>query len=321
MDINEKSIKKWSVIGARPTFGLTLLDIAKEREDLIVLTADVSSSAGLERFRKQCQEQYLDVGIAEQNMMGIAAGLAKEGFHVITTTFAPFQSMRCLEQIRVNQGYMQIPLVMVGLASGVYHSYLGNTHCCIEDCSILRAIPNLSIVTPADGVSVVKVVTAAVDYHKPVYIRLMDSVPMPVVYTEDYDFAIGKANVICEGNDLVFLAAGTMVQQAMKAAELLKEEGISCKVVDFHTIKPLDTELLESMCEYKYIFTIEEHTTIGGLGSAISEYYAGKKERPSVIMMGINDFYPHGSEYEQILEMCGLTSKQIAEKVKKYLED
>ena len=156
MDINDRNIKMWSTIGARATFGLAALDLAKEIDNLIVLTCDVSTSAGLDRFRKTYPNKYIDLGIAEQNMIGIATGLANEGFPVITTTFAPFQTMRCCEQIKVNLGYMKKNVTMVGLASGLVLGTLGYTHCCIEDIGVLRSIPNLSIISPADSLETAK---------------------------------------------------------------------------------------------------------------------------------------------------------------------
>ncbi len=319
MEITARNVKKWSTIGARPTFGMALLELAKEDSELMALTADVSTSAGLERYKKMLPEQFIDAGIAEQNMMGIAAGLAKEGHCVVTTTFAPFQSMRCLEQIRVNLGYMGLPLVMVGLASGIYHCYLGNTHCCFEDAAILRSIPNIAVVTPADGAAIVKTLEGAVNYGKSVYIRLIEGKNLPVVYGEDFLFSIGKANILKEGKDVAILANGTMVSRSLEAANILQEKGITCKVVDFHTIKPLDTEILDSIAGYELIVTVEEHNVIGGLGSAVAEYMIQKKEKPRQILLGIQDFYPHFSEYEEALKECGLTAPQIAETIWKEI--
>lgn len=315
MEVTARNVKKWSTIGVRPTFGMTILELAKENSDIMVLTADVSTSAGLERYKKMLPEQFIDVGIAEQNMMGIAAALSKEGYIVVTTTFAPFQSMRCLEQIRVNQGYMQLPLIMVGLSSGLYHCYLGNTHCCFEDAAILRSIPNLTVVTPADGAELVKILESAVNYGKSVYIRLIEGKNLPIIYDKEFDFFIGKANVLREGKDVVILANGTMVFQSLQAADILQEKGVECKVIDFHTIKPLDTEILDSISEYKLMVTIEEHNVIGGLGSAVAEYMMQKKIKPRQLFMGIQDFYPHSSEYKNALKQCALTAEQIAEKV------
>ena len=161
MEINEKNIKMWSTIGSRATLGIAALELAKKIDDLMVLTCDVSTSAGLDRFKKTYPEKYLDLGIAEQNMIGVAAGLASEKFNVITTTFAPFQTMRCCEQIKVNLGYMKQKICMVGIASGLSLGTLGFTHCCIEDIGILRSIPGITIISPADSLETVKALEAA----------------------------------------------------------------------------------------------------------------------------------------------------------------
>ena len=202
MEINEKSIKIWSTIGSRATLGIAALDLAKEIDNLMVLTCDVSTSAGLDRFRKTYPEKYLDLGIAEQNMIGVAAGLASENFNVITTTFAPFQTMRCCEQIKVNLGYMGQKICMVGIASGLVLGTLGYTHCCIEDVSIMRSIPGITVVSPADCGATVKAVLAAIENEQSVYIRLTGGAPNPAVYLDDFDFTIGKANILRETDGL-----------------------------------------------------------------------------------------------------------------------
>lgn len=288
IEYTAKNMKRWSLIGERPTFGLALYELAKENEDIIVVAADTIGSAGLERMRNALPEQVINVGIAEQNMMGIAAGIASEGYTVFTTTFAPFQSMRCLEQIRVNQGYMGQKVVMVGLASGVAYGELGYTHCAIEDAGILRAIPNIAVVAPADCIEVVKTIEMAVSYDHSVYIRLLDKTNVPMVYQEDFRFEIGKAIPLIREGEVAILANGTMVYPAMKAVERMKEEsGKTVALFDFHTIKPLDTECLFDIgTKVSAILTIEEHSLIGGLGSAISEYYADKKNHPLIYRMG-----------------------------------
>ena len=206
MKIEEKNIKIWSVIGSRATFGIAALEIAKKNENLITITCDVSTSAGLDRYRKMLPDQYLDVGIAEQNMIGVAAGLASENFDVITTTFAPFQTMRCCEQIKVNIGYMKQNICMVGLASGLVLGPLGYTHCCIEDVGVLRNIPGLTIISPADSLETVKALFAAVNSRKPTYIRLTGSSNNPIVYKKDYEFKIGNAITINEGKDITIFS-------------------------------------------------------------------------------------------------------------------
>ena len=186
MEITEKNIKMWSIIGPRATVGLAALDLAKNIKNLMVLTCDVSTSAGLDRYRKTFPEKYLDLGIAEQNMIGVAAGLASENFKVITTTFAPFQTMRCCEQIKVNLGYMKQKVCMIGIASGLVLGNLGYTHCCIEDIGILRSIPNLTIISPADSLETVKAIESALNHNQSVYIRITGSANNPMVYKKDY---------------------------------------------------------------------------------------------------------------------------------------
>ncbi|MGN0154413.1 MAG: transketolase family protein [Lachnospiraceae bacterium] len=319
VEINSRTIKRWSRVGQRATFGMVMSEMADEMSDLVVLTADVSTSAGLERFRSQHPDKFYDMGISEQNMMGVATGLASMGNVVYTTTFAPFQTMRCLEHIRVNQGYMKQKLCFVGLGSGLYHIYLGNTHCCIEDFSVLRGIPNLTILSPADGASVAKCVEAAATWKESVYIRLSGGSPLPIVYDEDFDFEIGKANVLCEGTDVVIFATGTMVNQALLASKKLEEENISCTVVDVHTIKPIDKECVLKYKNQKVIVTIEEHNIYGGLGSSVAEILAQETSHGKQLMLGVKDFYPHETDYERVLDLCGLSVNRIVQQIKENI--
>ena len=183
MVIDESHLKSWSRVGSRAAFGLAVLELGSSIEDLLVLTADTSTSAGLERFKKTYPDKFLDVGIAEQNMMGIAAGFASEGGTVITATFAPFQTMRCCEQIKVHLGYMRQKVFMAGLASGAVLGTLGHTHCCREDVAILRSIPGITVVSPADCGETVKATLAAVQHRESVYIRLTGGARNPMVPT------------------------------------------------------------------------------------------------------------------------------------------
>ena len=311
--IDKKSTKRWSRVGQRATFGLIMVQLMEalrqenRDDDIMVLTADVSTSAGLERFRSMFPEQYLDVGISEQNMMGVAAGLSNLGFCVFTTTFAPFQTMRCLEQIRVDLAYMTAPVKMVGLASGLYHIYLGNTHCCIEDIGVLRSIPNMTLLSPADGAEVAKCIEASLEIEGPVYIRLSGGAPMDVVYPEDYEFEVGRGILLQEGEDLVIFATGTMVKRALAVAEILeKDKGVFATVVDIHTIKPIDRELIEKYKDSTLVVTMEEHNVTGGLGSAVAEVLGGIRHRSKQLFFGVRDFYPHETDYENVMRQCGL---------------
>ena len=318
-----KNAKRWSVLGERPTLGLSIFELAKADPNIMVVNADVTNSAGLGRMKEALPDQVINVGIAEQNMMLIATGLASEGYKVFTTTFAPFQSMRCLEQIRVYQGYMQQKLIMVGLLSGVASGYLGHTHCTTEDVSLLRSIPNIAVVTPADCMEVAKSVEAAVSYNKSVYIRLMGNSNIPVIHSEDFDFQIGKGMVLHEGADAAIIVNGPLVFPAMKAAENLEAEGKHIEVINMHTVKPLDTGLLDDLCRkgIRNILTAEEHSTIGGLGSAVSEYLIGKPNSPRVKIMGIPDEYPHGASEETLLQKYDLTAEGLVKQIKEMMEE
>jgi transketolase len=318
MDINERNIKIWSTIGSRATFGIVALDFAKEIDNLMVLTCDVSTSAGLDRYRKNYPNKYLDLGIAEQNMIGVAAGLASEGFNVVTTTFAPFQTIRCCEQIKVNIGYMKQKICMVGIASGLALGTLGFTHCCIEDVGILRTIPGITIISPADSLETVKAVDAAIKSENSIYIRLTGTSNNPIVYKKDYKFEIGKSIELNAGEDITIFCSGAVVFNCLEAAKQLEEKNISCRVVNMHTIKPIDQEAVSRACQSsKLILSVEEHNIIGGLGSAIADSKAKLENSPKQIMIGVNDSYGKGGSYKFLQEKYGLTPDKIVDNVLK----
>ena len=315
MNIDERNFKIWSTIGARATLGIAALELAKEIENLMVLTCDVSTSAGLDRFRKTYPDKYLDLGIAEQNMIGVAAGLASENFNVITTTFAPFQTMRCCEQIKVNLGYMEQKICMVGIASGLALGTLGYTHCCIEDVGVLRSIPGITIISPADSLETVKALEAAVKSETPSYLRLTGSSNNPIIYNKNYEFKIGKSITLREGKDITIFCAGAMVHKSLEVAKILESKNISTKVVNMHTIKPIDKMAIEEACNSKLIVSVEEHNIIGGLGSAIAEYKSSLKKSPKQLFLGIKDTYSKGGDYKFLQEKHRLTSQKIADDI------
>tara|TARA_B100000795_G_scaffold65931_1_gene45016 strand:+ start:1303 stop:2268 length:966 start_codon:yes stop_codon:yes gene_type:complete len=321
MEINERNIKLWSSIGPRATLGLAINDLAKNMQDLMVLTSDVSTSAGLDRFKKAYPDQYLDVGIAEQNLIGIAAGLASENYNVLTTTFAPFQVMRCCEQIKVNLGYMKHKICLVGIASGLVLGNLGYTHCCVEDVGVLRSIPNLSIVSPADSLEVVKVLQAVLkSKDRSIYIRLTGGSNNPIVYDTDYEFKIGKSIKIVDGDDITIFCCGTMVYQAMEASKILKKENINAKVINMHTIKPIDTDAIKESLSSKLIVSIEEHNVIGGLGSAIAESLSTNDKSPKLLSLGVKDEYSKGGDYKYLLARHKLDIHSITSKILETLK-
>ena len=315
MIIDEKSSRLWSLIGSRATFGLTILELGK-KNNLMVLTADTSTSAGLDRFKKTFPEKFLDVGVAEQNLIGIAAGLASEGMNVFTATFGPFQTMRCCEQIKVHVGYMKHKICMVGLASGVVLGTLGYTHCCIEDISIMRSIPGITVISPADCTETVKATLAAIKHKNSVYIRLTGDMNQPVVFNKDYDFEIGKGIKLLDEGNISIIATGTMVHKSLEAAKILQEKGIIAKVINIHTIKPLDEKLIHELSiNSKLLVTVEEHSVIGGLGSAIADFKSTLNDAPPQLFIGLPNEYKKSGKYVDILDNYGLTSEKIAKTI------
>jgi transketolase len=288
----------------------------------MVLSADLGKSSGLDRFAKTYPEKFLNTGIAEQNLIGVAAGLSKEGFQVFATSFAPFISMRASEQIRMNMGYMGLNIKAVSIGSGLSMGFLGNSHYGIEDAAIMRAIPNITVVSPADCGEIIKVVYASLSYDKPMYIRLTGGVNNPVVYENEYDFQIGKAVTLKEGNDIFLIASGTMVYEALEAAKYLDALNISASVINMHTLKPLDTELLDKVLSRgKPIVTIEEHSIIGGLGSAVSEYKTRFKNAPPHLIIGLPDAFGDTGDYEYLLNRYHLKGNLISERIKSFIAE
>lgn len=315
MEIKKSKARLWSKLGSRAVFGMALTELAKERDDFYVLTGDLCHSSGLARFGEEFPKRLINMGIAEQNMIGVAGGMAKDGTPVFATSFSPFITMRACEQVRMNMGYMQLNVKNVGLGAGLVMAQLGNSHYGLEDVAVMRSIPGITVVSPADCTEIVKSVEAVASYHGPIYLRLTGGPGNPVVYQEDYTFIIGKANQIREGKDIAIVATGTMVYQSLQAADRLEKQGISTAVVDMHTIKPLDTECLENLLGYQLIVTVEEHSVIGGLGGAVAEYFAPKKQKPPHLLIGIQDRFPHAGSYEYLLDQCGLTGEKIAKRV------
>ncbi len=316
LKFDERKIKLFSTIGQRATFGLVALDLVKILDNLIILTSDVSTSAGLDRFRKMYPENYYDVGIAEQNLIGVATGLASEGFKTVTTTFAPFQTTRCCEQIKVNLGYMQQKVILVGLASGISLGNLGFTHCCIEDFGILRSIPNITIISPADSLEVAKTFEAALYHNQSCYIRLTGTSNNPIIYKKDYKYEIGKSIQIKNGNDLTIFSNGSIINECLLACEELKKNNIDASLINMHTVKPIDETSIKNACiKSKMIVSVEEHNIYGGLGSAIAEVIAKKNFNKKLLTIGIDDYYEKGGNYDYLKEKYGLNSNKIVSKI------
>lgn len=294
---------------------MAALELPKIDDKVVVLTADLTFYSGLERFKKEYPDRLYNIGIAEQNMVGIAAGMAKEGLKPFATTYASFATTRCLDQVKVNMSYMNLGIKMVGLTSGASVGILGATHMGHEDIAIVRSMPNVVVLSPADCTETYKATIAAAKCNCPVYLRLTGTMNNPSVYMEDYEFEIGKAIKLKDGKDICIIATGTMVYNSLKAAEELEKENISCRVLNIHTIKPMDKEAILEAMDFKLIVTVEEHSVMGGLGSAISEILSNYENSPPQYTLGFEDKYPHAGEYSYLIEQYGLTKKQIAKKI------
>lgn len=248
-----------------------LVEEAKQNEDILVLTSDSRGSASLVEFAKQLPEQLIEVGIAEQNLVSISAGLAHMGKRPFAASPACFLSMRSIEQIKVDVAYSNKNVKLVGISGGVSYGALGMSHHSLQDFAVTRAIPNLQVLVPADRIETKKMFQALVASEQPAYIRLGRN-PVEDCYEEDYNFEIGKAVMMKEGTDVTLIAAGETVRQAMDAAELLKEQGISAKVLNIHSLKPFDQEAVKAAAqETKQVISVEEHSIYGGLGAAVAE--------------------------------------------------
>lgn len=294
-------------------FGISLIELMNQRKDLMVLSSDMSTPAGLDKFKTAYPDHFMNVGIAEQNMIGTAAGLAEEGYKPICVAQACFITMRSFEQVRQYCGYMQIPMVIIGIGSGVSLQYMGNTHYAIEDLALMRTIPGMEVIAPCDSYEAVLAFEYAVNSKHPVYIRLFGGTAIPAVFNEEKEFKGGKAIKMREGKDVQIIATGSMVGNALKVADELAGEGIECTVVDMHTIKPLDKDAID--LNKKLIITLEEHNIIGGLGGAVADVLCQYTSHPKLLKLGINDrFVPVGS-YKYLLQQCGLDIESIKNEI------
>lgn len=317
IEFTTKNIKRWMMLGTRNAFGAFLTEVAADHPNLFAMTADFTKSTGLAKFKEQYPNQFLSVGIAEQNMIALASGLASEGKNVFASSFAAFVTTRCYEQVKVNLGYMQHNVKLVGIASGLGVSYQGNTHFGLDDVSLMRAIPNMTIVVPSDCTEVAKATMALAEMEGPAYLRLVGEGFIPIVNDDDYDFQIGKGIKKRDGKDILIIANGTMVNQSLKVAkELAEQNDIEATVINMHTVKPLDTQIVkDNLSGKKLVVTIEEGQINGGLGSAVSEYVASLGNAPKVLRLGVNDIFPHAGSYNYLLEQCGLDVKSIIDKI------
>lgn len=299
----------------RVAYGNALVELGKLHEDVVVLDADVAVATRSEEFKKVFPERYTDCGIAEANMVGIAAGLSTCGFVPFVTSFAMFLAGRAFEQIRNSVGYPHLNVKFGATHGGISVGEDGATHQCNEDIALMRTIPGMVIINPADSVEAVAAVKAAYEHEGPVYLRF-GRLAIPVFNdAETYDFQLGKGIILREGKDCTIIATGLCVSESLAAADILAGYGVEAQVINIHTIKPLDEELIISAAQKtKRIFTVEEHSVIGGLGSAVADVLS-ENCPTKLTKLGIKDKYGHSGSAKALLHEVGLDAEGIANSV------
>ena len=305
-------------MATRQAYGKKLAELGEKYSNLVVMDADLSKSTQTAEFGKVYPERFFNMGIAEQNLYGAAAGLALSGKIVCASTFAMFASGRAFEIIRNSIGYTKANVKICATHAGITVGEDGASHQTFEDIALMRSIPGMTVINPSDGVSAAKLLEQAVEMNGPCYVRL-GRAAVPVFYGEDADITLGKGNTVRDGKDVTVVATGIMVNEAVIAAETLAEEGIDVRVIDIHTIKPVDEEIIiKAAQETKAIVTAEEHSVIGGLGSAVAEVVT-KNAPVKMAMVGQNDTFGESGKPDQLKEKYGMTAKDIVEAVKSVL--
>lgn len=312
-----KTVQK---MATREAYGKALAEFGAKYPDLVVLDADLANATKTDAFQKVYPDRHIDCGIAECNMMGIAAGLSTVGKVPFASTFAMFASGRAYEQVRNSIGYPHLNVKIGATHAGITVGEDGASHQCLEDMALMRAIPGMVVINPSDAVEARAAVQAAIEYVGPVYLRFGRAAVPIINDREDYHFEIGKGELLREGSDVTIVATGICVSSALEAAEKLAADGISAEVINIHTIKPLDAELIvKSAKKTGKVVTAEEHTIIGGLGGAVCEALSEKAPTP-VLRIGINDVFGESGTAAQLVAKYGLDGEGIYTKVKEFVK-
>lgn len=305
-------------IATRDSFGNGLVELGNERDDFVVLDADLAAATKTGIFKKAFPERHYDCGIAEQNMVSIAAGIAATGKRVVCSSFAMFAAGRAFEQVRNSIGYPHLKVIIGATHAGISVGEDGATHQCCEDIALMRTIPGMTVINPADDTEAKAALRAAFDHDGPVYIRF-GRLAVPVIFGDDYKFEIGKGIELKEGTDVTVIATGLLVGEALEAYETLKAEGISARIINMPTIKPIDRDIIvKAARETGAIVTAEEHNVIGGLGSAVAEVVAEECPVP-VIRVGVKDVFGHSGPAATLLDEFGLRAKDVVAAAKEAL--
>ncbi len=305
-------------LAQRNYYGKALAKLAETRKDVVVLDADLAGSTKTSEFRKVAPERFVEAGIAEQDMIGVAAGLAASGKTVFASTFAVFATGRCWEQIRLGCAYPKLNVKVVSTHCGISVGADGASHQALEDIAIMRALPNMVVISPADAYEAYAATLALADYKGPCYMRL-GRADVPVLFDEDVGFEIGKAKKLRSGEDVSLIGTGQMVSLCMEAAEILEKEGISAEVINMSTIKPLDgAAVMDSVSKTGCAVTAEEHSVIGGLGSAVAEFLSENMPAP-VVRVGTRDTFGESGDPDDLFKKYGLTAEDIAEAARRSI--
>lgn len=300
----------------RDAYGKALVELGGINDKVVVLDADLAAATKTGMFKKAYPERFFDSGIAESNMMGVAAGLASVGYTVFASTFAMFAAGRAYEQVRNSIAYPHLNVKIGATHAGISVGEDGASHQCCEDIALMRAIPGMVIINPADAVEARAAVLAAAEYVGPVYMRF-GRLAVPEIFDASYKFELGKAVTLREGTDVTIAATGLMVNEAIEAAKLLADEGISAEIINVHTIKPLDAEtILRSAAKTGAVVTAEEHSVIGGLGSAVCEALCEGGKPVPVVRLGVNDEFGRSGPAVELLHIYGLDAQNIVAKAK-----
>ena len=304
-------------VATRQSYGEALIELGKEHDNLVVLDADLAAATQTGKFKAVFPERHIDCGIAESNMMGIAAGLASTGKVPFASTFAMFAAGRAFEQVRNSIGYPHLNVKIGATHGGISVGEDGASHQCCEDFALMRSIPGMTVICPADGVEAEAAVKAAYEMDGPVYLRF-GRLAIPVFHEEGFDFRIGKGEVLRDGTDVAIIANGLLVYEAIQAGEQLAEMGINAMVINMATVKPLDEELvLEAARKCGKVITCEEHSVIGGLGEAVCSVLSEKLPTP-VKRIGVNDEFGHSGPAVPLLKQFGLSADHIVEVAKEF---
>ena len=306
-------------IATRESYGNALVELGQENPNVVVLDADLAAATKTGMFKKAFPERHIDCGIAECNMIGIAAGLAAAGMTPFASSFAMFAAGRAFEQVRNSVGYPHLNVKIGATHGGISVGEDGATHQCCEDIALMRTIPGMTVIVPSDDIEAKAAVKAAAAMEGPVYMRF-GRLAVPVINDEDYKFEIGKGKVLREGTDVAIIANGLCVAESLDAAEKLAAEGINAQVINMATVKPLDTELvLEAAKATGKVVVVEEHSVIGGLGSAVCDVLS-EQLPTSVLKIGVNDVFGHSGPAVELIKEFGLDGDSIAAKVKEFVK-